>query len=865
MKTLLALALTCLGVRAAYAACDALPHRHSSSVDGLDLASGNLTSLQIAELGPIAVFYSECGADTSGLSFATPGVFANVDAFIRVYPDGNLGVIAVDGETAYQAAPGTEALRRVPDDGSYFTRGSDGSYVRRSFGDRDEQTYRRFGTQLLLAEEVHYDGDAGSPFAITTVFDRDATGALVGIHESNSGDRIQIDRDADSVRVQLFLAGKQTPADWFTLHRSGGRLGSVEFPGPLGSALVRYTISDAGRVLSVDHPSGATTEYLHDFAGRVRDVFVYQTDDASGAKQVLDHVTYTYEGTRLGPITSVRRDGDGSAEAARYQFDAWGRVVAESIGGTDVLIRSYDDRERVASETFPERNQTLSYFYYGGSETLLAVRRQDGRLVYMLTGIDPASYRPTSYVEDGVGPTAITYDALGRVASVTQRDNHAWAMTVTAADSAAIVDTCTTDSLIGTRACTRVDYGRGGAVISVTDGQVGVLEADRVTTYDLDASNLVARATERVGNTVTRVRTFGAYDDRGLPASTTVLDAVLGGPAQITTYSYFADGSVATATDEEGFTVSNTYDAIGQLRERRLQNLLLGGVRAGAALGTKTWGKKSDCVNPASVSINGALVATIDPTHPGQIVPPLDPINDGPPPAGAPPGAMLPPNLLGPGQQPPGQLPPGQFPPGNPPGSSLPPAYNGTRYPGGGFLYRPPLLTAQPFWPITLETPPGSPPDVCGIEYFTCNRPVGTPGHYEPGVGYTPPVPASRIWVYCKPTNPFVFPHGTPPPGVNWEDMPAFENGACASGPICVAATGALAGFATTTMGDCLHVPAAANANGGVPVNVPPAPDPQNLDGVDDAPSLDDLINAVLGACGGTTYGGAATGTMCGT
>jgi YD repeat-containing protein len=778
IRLLFAIAIAILAaLRTADADCQVVPDSRTV-VDGIDLSTGQLTALPIAQLGPIEVFYNQCATANAGVTFGTAGVYSNADSFLRIHPDNGLTVVTPTGETHYP--PSTGRQRRLPDDGTYFERAPD-RFTLKSSTSRDELVYGRVGNRFLLTEVHRTTGDAANPFSYAFIYERDATGALTGIRQTNSGDRIAITRAGDRIFAEYFLANRSGPADWFAIERRSGRLALVDVPAPDGVAHIEYTLSDAGRIIEIRHPSGATTRYLYDAGGRVTETLVFETD-AIGTS-LLSHTRYSYQVENTGLTTAIQRDGDGSGEATRFAFGPSGLLLRVEVGGAVLSIFTYDGLRRLSRVSHPADGTSLSYLYRGVSELVTQAIRQDGATVYAAQA-DVTGQLPVSVTVDGVGPTTIEYDALSRVASVVAPDGRRQTNTVHATERPSLVEACTIDETARSRECTLMDLARGGAVIERRSGHLGMPGTDRVEHFDLDPSELVIRATSRVGAITTDERIFEGHDDRGMPATVYHTDFVMGGPTQIDTYARNADGSVATRSDEEGYAARFTYDAVGQLRKATLDR------GRAEPLATVDVGKRADCMSAASLSVNGAPVVSTTTGGPSTI--PIAPSTDGPPVNGQLPGM---PAL-------PANPPPGSYPPGNPPVNQMPQP----GMPNLGAGYMPPnphwyMPHPNIFWPIYLTSDPAQ-PDSCGITHYVCHPPALP----ESPDGYTRPPPSS-VMVYCKESNIFEFPHGSPQVGSYWADMAAVEiPNACGDGRSICRALGRPGEWldGPTTMGQCL-------------------------------------------------------------
>ena len=164
----------------------------------------------------------------------------------------------------------------------------------------------------------------------------------------------------------------------------------VSVTSPLGFVSTRSYDSSRGLLLSETNPDGRTIEHTYDALGRETGT-VLKTSSISSYS--LGSASYSMASSGEMTVTRTRTVAGGGSQTSTTVTDIWGRNVSSSISspqGTIYTSKTYDDQDRVVSETLP--------YFFGGS---------------------PAS---TSY----------TYDDLGRVLTMVQpKPNGTGSLTIT--------------------------------------------------------------------------------------------------------------------------------------------------------------------------------------------------------------------------------------------------------------------------------------------------------------------------------------------------------------------------------------------------------------------------------------------------
>jgi RHS repeat-associated protein len=139
-----------------------------------------------------------------------------------------------------------------------------------------------------------------------------------------------------------------------------------------------YTYDSMNRIASSIDPLGRTETYLHDQNGNLT-----QFIDRRGTT-----TTYSYDSLNRRIQASF-----GGQESTNYSYDAGGRLVQGSDSVTGVVVRTYDNLDRLVGEVTPQGS--LSYTY-------------------------DAADRRISMNVSGQSAVAYTYDAANRVTQIAQ-------------------------------------------------------------------------------------------------------------------------------------------------------------------------------------------------------------------------------------------------------------------------------------------------------------------------------------------------------------------------------------------------------------------------------------------------------------
>jgi YD repeat-containing protein len=399
---------------------------------------------------------------------------------------------------------------------------------------------------------------------------------------------------------------------------------------------------------SVDVTSGIATAYQYDHRGNLVSTTPYANVAGStssntsydGFGRVIARVDANHVGSTLGydhqgHVVTLR---DPSNPTASIGYDAFGRVLTQTDALGNVTSYAYDTAGLSYTVTTPEgvtHTTTLNHFgqtvsvagavggvtkntttyVYDKNGNLTSVTDTTGRLQtntydnanLQLTVVDAnsvttsisydAANRVLSRTVDPAGLkllTSYSYDALGRVATVTDPGG---VLTATSYDADGQVTAIVVDSGDASHLnlTTRFSYDSLGRKLSVTD------PAGVVTTYSYDANGHgIASVVDNGGLNLT---TQLIYDNTGKQL------LLRASGQEVTRYAYDSAGNLTWQVDATGAVTGYTYDADNHLiKSTRYAKLssLFGGAQPPAAGLTFTAAQIA-----ASVSADGARDAGV--------------------------------------------------------------------------------------------------------------------------------------------------------------------------------------------------------------------------------------------------------------
>ncbi len=286
----------------------------------------------------------------------------------------------------------------------------------------------------------------------------------------------------------------------------------------VGGELTTYSYDGVGQLTGVSSPDGSTLAYAYDAAHRLT-----QVQDGLGNK-----IVYTLDA--MG--NRIREDVyDPSATLARTRsraYDGLNRVVADIGAQAQTTSYLYDNNGNRTRSTDPLAHATNSSY---------------DALNRLLTVLDPAG-----------GSTVYGYDAGGNLATVT--------------DPRSLTTTYTYDGLGNQTKQVSPDTGTSVRTFDAAGNVKTALDARGVTaTYTYDVINRVTKVVYSQAGQTSETHTY-VYDGgtAGAPNAKGRLTK-LTDPAATTTWSYTAQGRIATAAQKVGTltqTISYDYNAAGQ-------------------------------------------------------------------------------------------------------------------------------------------------------------------------------------------------------------------------------------------------------------------------------------------------------------
>ena len=295
------------------------------------------------------------------------------------------------------------------------------------------------------------------------------------------------------------------------------------------SNLNQTSITDAnGNMWNTKYDAkGNQIEKIDPLGNTVITTYTSRNDPATITDQLGVTTTLTY--SSYGDLASLSTPLTGTSQAAKTSF-AHGDSkhpgdVTSITGPTGAKTTfTYDKYGNKLSSTDPDGGKTTGRFDLIGR---------------MLTSVSPLGNLPKANATDYT--MTYTYDALGRVLTVTDHLGHTAANTYDAKEEL-------TSSTDRDGRQTVYDYSATGKLVKTVRPDGSVIS----NTYDANG-NLVTRTDGNGNNT-----TF-AYD--ALDRLSSVADAL----GRTVTYTYDGNGNRVKDTDPDGETVSRTYDATGRL------------------------------------------------------------------------------------------------------------------------------------------------------------------------------------------------------------------------------------------------------------------------------------------------------------
>lgn len=363
------------------------------------------------------------------------------------------------------------------------------------------------------------------------------------------------------------------------------------------------TANTVGSTVNHQAGDGSVIEYSWDDAAGA-----YVSTDGSGAFDTLTYaagswtwtdgdsqITETYEahGTDNWRIVAAS-DTDGNSLTYSYVGDKLDKVTTADGSWTQYvwssnniaqIVTGYTDLATSASQTL-----TRTRYSYDGSNRLASVTTDlsphdssiaDGATYTVSYAYDGESNRIASISQTDGSLLTITYDAVGRVASLTQSVATGEARVTTLTYGAGYTEVTGPDGEV-----TRLDYDGAGRLTGITappahtgatpqqvqfayDEQGNLTDitdaAGNVTAYDHDANGNVTRVTDANGNVIERT-----YDAENRLITELAYGSDESGPnaAHYAQYAYDAEGHLRYAVDGAGQVTKYEYTATGEVARR---------------------------------------------------------------------------------------------------------------------------------------------------------------------------------------------------------------------------------------------------------------------------------------------------------
>ncbi|MGE5474544.1 MAG: S8 family serine peptidase [Ignavibacteriales bacterium] len=340
---------------------------------------------------------------------------------------------------------------------------------------------------------------------------------------------------------------------------------------------ISYEYNAFGKVRKVTYPSDATlpsrtvtNQYdimanlkrQEDTAGKVN-IFTYDNmgRELTSTEQKTDGTEAITTITKYDKNGNKRFEINGNNVLTENTFDALDRKITSkvTVGGIDqITTNNYDEDDNLLSET-DWRGNTLSYVYNPLDRLIQKIDQNNKtieRLEYNANGAQSNSY-------DALGhETQYSYDKNNRLISTQDAEGH---ITSQAYDNAGNIKSKTD----GRGKTSNYGYNELNRLVSVTNA------SSETTTYTYDLNNNML--TQKDGknnisyyeyNCVNKL--IGRIDAGGRTGTEGSYEY---NSAKTETYTYFADGSLATKVDRNGKTTNYTYDSHGKMLSESIGTL----------------------------------------------------------------------------------------------------------------------------------------------------------------------------------------------------------------------------------------------------------------------------------------------------
>lgn len=521
--------------------------------------------------------------DTTGSSLPAPGTNARELATITYTDDTHRTVTSsvetgVTESTVYTITAGS---------GRFLATSIQGTCVSCGTGvEAQTFTYDDYNRPLTRVVGIDRSGSGGTDERVTSTYTYDANGQVLTATEAvgtaverttsyayayapwpsfvTSMTRASVAKPGQNAVTTLAWNTSGTPETTLTTTRSG-YLAATD---PSPTAYVTIDHFDARhRLVETDGPGTneksvqtfyTDTDTNLDRRGRLQESRVFTDATASLATTFDDYTIYG----------AARKDTDANGVDTVRITDAKGRVTSTtSVKPTSdfdeppdyVTTFTFDSRDRLTATTLPRGNSTR-YRYEDGSNRLLETIRADSAgLEYerLLATLNTAGYKSTESAQECPTPAnpclswttrqseSFSYDAHGRLATITHPDSTTMVFTYDSRGNAASVKDERHSAANGLYA-----YDARNRLQTVTQKQTLTSGSDVVTQFAYDDHDDVTSVTDPNGNV-----TSYAFDDFERVQSQ--VSPVSG----TSSYTYDAGDNLVSTTDANGATTTRTFDA----------------------------------------------------------------------------------------------------------------------------------------------------------------------------------------------------------------------------------------------------------------------------------------------------------------
>ncbi|MFJ8493707.1 DNRLRE domain-containing protein [Streptomyces sp. NPDC094038] len=364
-------------------------------------------------------------------------------------------------------------------------------------------------------------------------------------------------------------AGLVSTITQYTTATDGSELESDVY-GPLHTVTLQHSLAGA----TSDADLAAGTPVL----ARQHTKDAYDESRPSNAA-VSDLLTSTTTGATVytgSALTGYPSDGDQQATASTYDWTT-GRQLTSVVDPSGLAITTkytYDSNGRQLTEVQPAstgsdaRTTVTTYWSPTGSGTCQGSKEWAG---FVCTTAPAADVTGGGSNPSQLVTKAYTYDRYGNVATLTETANGTTRTTTTSYDDAERVIKVAVTGGTGTDTPTKTytyDSDNGQVATVTSDGQTVKTvydELGRTVSYDDGSGNTTTTAYDSedrpvtISDSVPSTATYTYDATTGLPK--TVTDSVAG---TFTATGYDAGGNLTGETLPGGYTLTQTYDSVGE-------------------------------------------------------------------------------------------------------------------------------------------------------------------------------------------------------------------------------------------------------------------------------------------------------------